>query len=92
MIKRTKQVQTASYIRVLLESWEVKLKPRRTRVKNQELWLVFQLGVRGVGVDPRSGVWLRDTPESDWRCLARTSDSGAVLISVEFLVNEPCSR
>jgi len=83
--KKVGQLEAVSHIRGVLAQRGINLPSRSIRVRNEENWLVFERGHRSVGIDPESGVWQRDSPEADWRCIEKPCTVGGALMAADFL-------
>jgi hypothetical protein len=75
-----KQSEAAGYIaRLLIE--------RGLNIPSQKLanqWLVFEYQSKQIGVDLKTGVWIREG-EGDWRCLAKLCTVSGAIQAVGFL-------
>lgn len=80
-----KQATAASHIRELLIQRGVDLPSRSVSVNDQQ-WTVFERGGKQVGIAPNSGIWLRDSDDSQWRCVANEHSMSGAFLAVEFLI------
>ncbi len=79
------QTKAAGHIReVLIERW-FNIPTLRITVGDNQQWLVFERRGRQVGIDPNSGIWLRESKSSEWRCAGEHTTSGAFM-AVDFLI------
>ncbi len=51
-------------------------------------WVIFEHQGRQLGVDPTSGVWVRASEQSDWRCVANPCTVSGAIQAVEFLITK----
>jgi hypothetical protein len=82
-MKTIKQGEAASYIERLLGE-------RGFNVPSHKLanhWIVFEYHGKQIGVDQRSGVWIRDR-EEEWRCVAMPCTVSGAIQAVDFLARE----
>jgi hypothetical protein len=82
------QTDAANRIKNALSERGLELSPRKLNLANNESWLVFESGLRQVGVDPASALWLRGSGRADWRCVAAPCSVSGVLMAVEFLTSD----
>lgn len=80
------QAQATTYIQNLLASRNLFIAPR-TMTFNEKEWTVFEHGDREIGIDPVSGVWIREK-DDEWKCLATPCNVSGALQAVEFLTKE----
>lgn len=52
---------------------------------NDEQWTVFEHGRRQVGIDPASGIWLKESGSEPWRCVAKEYSMSGAFLAVDFL-------
>ena len=50
--------------------------------------VIFEHNGRQLGVDCASGVWVRESEGSDWRCLAMPCTVSGAIQAVDFLATE----
>ncbi len=86
--RRIGQLEVVSLIRGFLIQRELQIPSRSIRVMNEEKWLVFEHGQRSVGVDRESGVWQKDSSETDWRCIEKPCTVSGAIIAADFLTKD----
>lgn len=86
--QKTGQLEVVSHIRGLLVQRGVQIPSRSIRVMNEENWLVFDHGQRSVAVDRESGVWQRDSPETDWRCIEKPCTITGAIMAADYLTGD----
>jgi hypothetical protein len=79
-----KQSKAASHIRELLIKRGFDLPSRSVTVASQQ-WTVFEHGGKQVGIDATSGIWVRESDDSRWRCVATEHTMSGAFLAVEFL-------
>ena len=65
------QTKAAGHIREVLIERGFNIACRRMTVGDNQQWLVFERKGRQVGIDPNSGIWLRESKSSEWRSAGR---------------------
>ncbi len=86
--KKIGQLEAVSHIRGLLVQRGFNIASRSIRVMNEENWLVFERGLRSVGVDRESGVWKKDSPDADWYCIEKPCSVGGAITAADFLAQD----
>ncbi len=84
MPNRMKQSKAASHIRELLIQQGVDI-PSQSITVGDKQWTVFDHGGKQVGIDPASGIWVRESNDSQWRCVATEHTISGAFLAVEFL-------
>ena len=79
-----KQSKAASHIRELLIQQGIDIPSQSVTVGDKQ-WTVFEHGGRQVGIDPTSGIWVRESNGSQWRCLAKEHSMSGAFLAVEIL-------
>jgi len=87
MPKKSGQLEAVSYIRSVLVERGYSVPSKSVRVIGED-WLVFELEQRSIGIDPSSGVWVKETAEGEWRCIEESRTIGGMLVAVEFFTKE----
>jgi hypothetical protein len=82
-----KQSKAASHIRELLIQRGVDI-PSRTVTINGQKWTVFEHGERQIGIDVTSGIWLRESDESEWRLVATEHTMSGAFLAIDFLTKD----
>ena|SRR5689334_13013340 len=82
-MKAIKQSEATNHIQKLLIERGFNV-PSRT-LANQ--WIAFDYEGKQIGVDLKSGVWIREL-EGEWRCLAMPCNVSGAIQAVEFLTNK----
>jgi hypothetical protein len=80
-MKAIKQPEAVNHIQKLLIERGFNV-PSRT-LANQ--WIVFDHEGKQIGVDLKSGVWIRATELEDWRCVCMPCNTSGAIQAVEFL-------
>jgi hypothetical protein len=88
-MKAIKQTEAVNHIKRLLRERGFHI-PSRS-VGNQR-WIIFERQGRQLGVDSATGVWIRESEEYDWRCLAIPCSVSGAIQAVEFLTTERSSQ
>ena len=83
-----KQAKGASHIRELLMQRGFDIPSRSMTLDDNQRWTVFERDGRQVGVDPASGIWLRESEGSKWRCVAKSHTMSGVCLAVDFLTRD----
>jgi hypothetical protein len=87
-MRAIKQSEAVNHIQRLLEERGLQIAWHHLE---ESPWVVFARLGRQIGVDPASGVWIRDSEAGDWRCLASPCTVSGAIQAVEFLANgQPC--
>ncbi len=50
-------------------------------------WVIFERKGKQLGIDLKSGVWVRASVLEDWRCVCMPCNTSGAIQAVEFLVN-----
>ena len=79
-----KQSKAASHIRELLMQRGIDIPSQSVTVGDKQ-WAVFERRGRQVGIDPTSGIWVRESVGNQWRCLAKEHSMSGAFLAVEFL-------
>ena len=79
-----KQSKAASHIRELLIQRGVDIPSQSVTVGNNQ-WAVFEHEGKQAGIDPTSGIWVRESDGNQWRCLAKEHSMSGAFLAVEFL-------
>ena len=88
MMADKKQAEARNYIGNLLASRKVQISPRIMTFEDNKQWIVFAHQGRELGIDTSSGVWVRDSIDESWRCLATPCNVSGALQAVEFLIQD----
>jgi hypothetical protein len=83
-----KQAQAATHIRELLTIRGFDVPPRRMSLPDNHQWVVLERNKRQVGIDGVSGIWLRESCNDDWRCVAMPHTMSGALMAVDFLIQD----
>lgn len=86
MGKPGKQLEATNHIKELLNKGGVSIDPRKMALEGNRQWVVFEYENRQIGIDSASGVWVRESPVDDWRCVATPCNVSGALQAVEFLI------
>lgn len=62
--------------------------PSRTVSVNDQRWMVFEHGGKQIGIDATSGIWLRESDESEWRSVATEHTMSGAFMAIDFLTND----
>lgn len=84
-MEKVGQLEAINHIRAELVKRGINVPSKSISMLGGEVWLVFERGARSVGVDPGSGVWVREFEEGEWRCLAKPCTVSGVLMGVDFI-------
>lgn len=79
------QARAASHIRELLIQRGLDIPSRRVKLAADQEWVIFERNERQLGVDAASGIWLRNSVNEDWRCVAMSHTMSGAIIAVDFL-------
>ena len=79
-----KQSKAASHIRELLIQRGIDIPSQSVTVSDKQ-WTVFEHEGKQVGIDPTSGIWVRESDGNQWRCLAKEHSMSGAFLAVEFL-------
>ena len=79
-----KQARAASHIRELLIQRGFDIPSQSVTVADQH-WTVLEYGGKQVGIDTTSGIWVRESDGSQWRCVATEHTMSGAFMAVEFL-------
>jgi len=82
-----KQGQAVNHIHGLLMQRGVDITSRKLTVSDNQQWTLFERGERQIAIDIDSGIWLRESINHEWRCVATPHSLSSALIAVEFLTN-----
>jgi len=88
MSKWIKQTEAASHIRELLVQRGFDIPSGKLTLPDNQKWSVFQHKQRQIGVDTASGVWVRESDQDSWKCVAMPCTVSGALKAVEFLTQE----
>ena len=80
-MKRITQAEAVNHIKNLLRERGLDI-PSRT---DNQRRVIFEHNGRQLGVDSTSGVWVRESEGSDWRCVAMPCTVSGAIQAVEFL-------
>ena len=83
-MKAVTQTEAVRHIQKLLRERGLDI---NSRVGSQR-WAIFDHKGRQLGVDSASGVWVRESEDSGWRCLASPCTVSGAIQAVEFLVTK----
>lgn len=86
--QRIGQLEVVSQIRGFLVQRGLQIPSRSIRLMNEENWLVFEHGQRSIGIDRESGVWQKDSSETDWRCIEKPCTISGAIMAAEFLTKD----
>lgn len=75
-----RQSEAAKYIGKYIEERGLTISPTK-----QNHWLIFQKDHKQIGVDLKSGVWVRASELEDWRCVCTPCNTSGAIQAVEFL-------
>lgn len=83
-MRAIRQPEAVSHIQKLLieRGFSITSRP----LPNQ--WVVFDYEGKQIGVDLKSGVWIRASELEDWRCACVPCSTSGAIQAVEFLTNE----
>ena len=81
-MKAIKQTEAVTHIKGLLKERGFNISSRRLGAQR---WIIFEHMSRQIGVDSAAGVWVRETENSEWRCLAIPCTVSGAIQAVEFL-------
>lgn len=84
--KWPKQTKAANHIRDLLQQRKLDLSSRKMTLPDNQEWIVFQHNRRQIGIDTASGVWVRESDQDSWKCLAMPCTVSGAIQAVEFLI------
>src|SRR5438105_13788203 len=84
-MKGIKQTEAVNHIQGLLKERGFNLPSRHL---GEPRWIIFEHRGRQLGVDPTSGVWIRESESEDWRCLAIPCNVSGAIQAVEFLTTD----
>jgi len=79
------QARAASHIRELLIQRGLDIPSRRVRLAADQEWVIFERNERQLGVDAASGIWLRNSVNEEWRCVAMSHTMSGAIIAADFL-------
>jgi hypothetical protein len=82
---KNKQAEAASHIRELLMQRGLDIQSHRMTLPDSQQWIIFERNEHQVGIDAASGIWLRESIQNDWRCVAMPHSMSGALMAVEFL-------
>lgn len=81
-MKAIDQTEAVNHIKGLLRERGFNLAARQL---GAERWVVFEHKGRQIGIDPASGVWVRESANDTWRCTATPCTVSGAIQAVEFL-------
>ena len=84
MPKRTRQAEASDHIRELLGERGLDISPHAVTLEDNKSWLVFERAARQIGVDSRSGIWVRASRKDKWRCIETSCTVSGALEAVDF--------
>jgi hypothetical protein len=87
MGKADKQAEASGHIQTLLHQRGLNLLPRSISILGEHRWAVFEHEDRHIGIDESSGLWVKLSINSEWRCIATPCTVSASLQAVEFIVS-----
>jgi len=82
-----KQTKAASHMREILGERGFDIPSRRMTLGDNQQWVVFERGDQQVGIDPASGIWLRESC-GEWRCVAAVYSTSGAFMAVDFLTGD----
>ena len=84
IMRAIKQSEAVNHIKHLLRERGLDI-PSRTGNQRR---VIFEHQGKQLGVDSASGVWVRESEGSDWRCLAMPCTVSGAIQAVDFLAKE----
>ena len=88
MSQSSKQTQAARHISDLLSERRIDILSQRLTLPNNEHWIILEYKQRQIGIDSASGVWVRESENSEWRCVSMPCTVSGALQAVEFLTQD----
>lgn len=82
-----KQSKAASHIQEQLSLKGINIPSQSVSVNGQQ-WTVFSRRGRQLGVDRVSGIWLRESANAEWRCVATEHTMSSALMAIDFLARD----
>jgi len=89
LMKAIKQTEAVNHIKGLLKERGFNISSRSLGTQR---WIIFEHLGRQLGVDSASGVWVRESESSDWRCLAIPCTVSGAIQAIEFLTTNRSSE
>lgn len=83
-----KQTKAASHIRELLSQRRLDIPSRKMMLPDNQEWIVFQHKQRQIGIDTASGVWVRESDQDSWKCLAMPCTVSGAIQAVDFITQD----
>jgi hypothetical protein len=84
IMRAIKQSEAVNHIKHLLRERGLDI----TEQSGAQRMVIFEHKGKQIGVDSASGVWVRASEGSDWRCLAMPCTVSGAIQAVEFLAKE----
>lgn len=81
-MKAIDQAEAVNHIKGLLKERGFNLP---SRLLAPEQWVIFEHNRKQIGIDPASGVWVRESEGDRWRCTAKPCTVSGAIQAVEFL-------
>jgi hypothetical protein len=81
---KIKQPEAVNHVQKLLMERGFNIPSR----KLQDHWVIFEHQGKQIGVDLKSGVWIRASELEDWRCACVPCSTSGAIQAVEFLTKE----
>jgi hypothetical protein len=78
-----RQSEAKRYIQKYLTERGFEITPSK-----QNHWVIFEHQGKQLGVDRKSGVWIRASELEDWRCLCTPCNTSGAIQAVDFLAKE----
>jgi hypothetical protein len=78
-----RQSEAKRYIQKYIEERGLTILPSK-----HNHWVIFEHKGKQLGVDLKSGVWIRDSELEDWRCLCTPCNTSGAIQAVDFLAKE----
>jgi hypothetical protein len=82
---KNKQAEAASHIRELLLQRGLDIQLHRMTLPDSQQWIIFEHNGYQVGIDSASGIWLRESIQHEWRCVAMPHSMSGALMAVDSL-------
>ena len=79
------QSEAVTHIKGLLKERGHDMVPR---LVSSNRWVLFEYQRRQLGIDPTSGVWVKTSELSGWRCVASPCTVSGAIQAVEFLITQ----
>ena len=85
---KNKQDEATSHIRELLSQRKIDIPAQKLTLPNNQQWITYEYKGRQIGIDSASGVWVRESEDSSWRCVSMPCTVSGALQAVEFLTQD----